>query len=199
LSERRTRDLKQASDYFRFIACIRDVSEWMLDTHRTLTSPLNFNDLFSVTRAKQEHDNLSFEMSQRDDLFKCLEEMCLQLTGGPKTPHPNKKDIILRTNAAMIERENLFRLWDLKNKVLEAQYDCQEFYRDANQVIGVINSMDVMVSKAYTELEAGLALEQPRITVDDLESLAKTNDNLKKKLDKQSQEKVNDLQKKGSI
>lgn len=213
MSERRTRELKQASDYFRFISCIRDVSEWMLDTHRSLTQPVQFSDLFSVSQAKQEHDNLSFEMSQRDDLFKSLEEMCLQLTGGsssssPSSPtstelttqHPNKKDIIMRTNAAMIERENLFRLWDLKNKLLDSQYDCHEFYRDANQVLGTISSMEVMVAKAYHELDANLALDEPRaISVDDLESLAKTNENLKKKLDKQSHEKVVELQKKAAL
>lgn len=91
-----------------------------METRQSLTMPLVLNDLFSVTQAKQDHDNLSFEMSQRDDLFKSLEETCLKLTSGSQQ-HPNKKDMIMRTNAAMIERESLFRLWDLKNKVLESQ------------------------------------------------------------------------------
>lgn len=198
-SEKRTRELKQASDYFKFISCIRDVSEWMEDTSRSLTAPLQFNDLFSVTHAQQEHDNLSAEMSQRDDLFKSLEEMCLQLTG-QQQQHPNKKDIIMRTNLAMMEREKLFRLWKIKDEVLEAQRECHEFYRDVNQVLGNINSMELMMSKAYAELESTLnhssTSEQARLTVDDLESMAKTNENLKKKLDTQSQQRVSELQKK---
>lgn len=197
-SERRTRELRQASDYFKFMACIRDVSEWMEETSRSLTTSLVFNDLFSVTHAQHEHDNLSSEMSQRDDLFKSLEEMCIQLTASTThQQHPNKKDIILRTNLAMMEREKLFRLWKIKDEVLEALKECHEFYRDANQVLGNIGSMELMMSKAYGELESTLGGDQtPRLTVDDLESLTKTNENLKKKIDTQSHQRVGELQKK---
>lgn len=63
-------------------------------------------------------------------------------------------------------------------------------------MLATIGSMEVMVAKAYGELEAALNADQPRLSVDDLESLAKTNENLKKKLDKQSHERVVELQKK---
>lgn len=188
----------------------------MEETSRSLTQTLVFNDLFSVTHAQQEHDNLSSEMTQRDDLFKSLEEMCIQLTSSSSSAtttnttttttssshsqqqqHANKKDIIVRTNVAMMERERLFRLWKIKDEVLEAQRECHEFYRDANQVLGNIGSMEVMMAKAYAELDAAHnTAEQPRLNVDDLESLAKTNENLKKKIDKQSRERVEELQKK---
>lgn len=195
-SERRTKDLRQASDYFRFLVCIRDVNEWMDETRRVLTAQVNFNDLFSVTNAQQEHENLSFEMSQRDDLFKCLEEMSIQLA--TKQNHPNKTDIIHKTNSAMIYRENLFRLWDLKNKLLLSQYDCHEFYRDCTQIISSINQMDLIISKALKELQDQLDAEQ-LIAVEDLENLAKTNENFKKKIEKQTTEKVNELQKKAAV
>lgn len=60
-------------------------------------------------------------------------------------------------------------------------------------------SMEVALAKAYGELEATLQQQdEPRVTVDDLESLAKTNDNLKSKLDKQSHDKVVELHKKAA-
>ena len=80
MAERRTRDLKQAMEFFRFIASVKDVNQWMDETRKSLTSSLHMPDLFAVTNAHQELKNLSFEMTQRDDVFKDLEEMCLQLT-----------------------------------------------------------------------------------------------------------------------
>ena len=69
-AERRTRELAQAIEFFKFVACVRDVNEWMEETRKALLARLNLPDLFAVTAAKEELDNLSFEMTQRDDVFK---------------------------------------------------------------------------------------------------------------------------------
>ncbi len=70
MAEKRTRELKQAMEFFKFAACVKDVNQWMEETGKALSSTLNMPDLFAVTAVKQELDNLSFEMTQRDDVFK---------------------------------------------------------------------------------------------------------------------------------
>ena len=72
MAEKRTRDLKQASEFFKFTACVKDVNQWMDETRRALLSTLHMPDLFAVTAAKHELENLSFEMTQRDDVFKVI-------------------------------------------------------------------------------------------------------------------------------
>lgn len=196
MSEKRSRDLKHASDFFRFLSYIKDVNRWMEETRSSLSTPIQANDLFSVAQLKQDHENLCFEMTQRDDMFKYLEDLCIELTS--KQNHPNKKDIILQTNKAMNDRETLFHLWDLKNKALEAHYDCHEFYRDFSQLISLINSQESLLTKAFNELEQQLN-ESFLLNVDDLESLLKTHENLEKKIEKQSLDKAIDLKKKGSV
>ena len=199
LAENRSRDLKQAIDFFKFIACIKDVTEWMDETRRSLVVRLAFNDFYSVQQSRQELDNLSFEMTQRDDIFKDLDEMCIQLTS-PELDHPQKKEIIIQTNKVMTERENLFRLWKIKSLVLDTQFECHSFYREVSQLLTLLNSQETILTKNLNELQQQLD-DSNRIillNVEDLENSIKTHENLEKKIEKQSLSKIPDLVKLGN-
>jgi len=117
--------------------------------------------------------------------------MCIELT---KQNHPNKDEIILQTNKAMTDRENLFRLWKLKSELLETQFECHSFYKEVSQLIVLINSQEILLNQAYNDLQQQLD-QRIFLNVDDLENLKKTQDNLDKKIEKQSMDKVNELQK----
>jgi len=193
-TEKRTKELKQSSDYFRFINYVRDVNEWIDQIDKSLNAPLQLNDLFTVTGQKQEHESLSFEMTQRDDMFKELDDMCIQLT---KQNHPNKRDILSLTNKAMTSRENLFRLWKLKSELLDSQFDCHMFYRECSQLIGQLNSQETLLNNSINE--SSLQLNQQIIlSVDDLEMQMKSHQNLEKKIEKQTVDKGNELERLGA-
>lgn len=117
--------------------------------------------------------------------------MCVELT---KQNHPNKAEIILQTNKAMTDRENLFRLWKLKSELLETQFECHSFYKEVSQLIVLINSQEILLNQAYNDLQQQLE-QRIFLNVDDLESQKKIQDNLDKKIEKQSMDKVNELQK----
>ena len=117
--------------------------------------------------------------------------MCVELT---KQNHPNKAEIILQTNKAMTDRENLFRLWKLKSELLETQFECHSFYKEVSQVIVLINSQEILLNQAHNDLQQQLE-QRIFLNVDDLESQKKIQDNLDKKIEKQSLDKVNELQK----
>jgi spectrin beta len=194
MAEQRSADLKQALEFFKFIACVKDVNEWMDETRKSLLAKPQLHDLFTVTQCRQELDNLSYEMTHRDDIFKDLDIMCVQLVS--EQNHPNKKEILSQTNKAMNERELLFRLWKLKCELLETQFECHTFYREAAQLIGAINSQESLLSKAYNELHQQLD-QKILIGVEDLESSMKAHENLSKKIEKQSVDNVAELQRVG--
>ncbi|CAF0717385.1 unnamed protein product [Brachionus calyciflorus] len=195
-SEKRTRDLNHSCSYFKFTTRVKDINRWMAETKRSLLTYTQPLDLYSVTQLKEELNNLSLEMSQRDDVFKNLEDMCIEITS--KKDHPNSKEIVTTTNECMNEREYLFQLWILKNKVLDSQSECHEFYREVNQLVSLINSQESLLTKSYNELEQQLN-ERVLLNVDDLESILKTHGNLEKKIEKQSLDRAIELKKKGSI
>lgn len=191
-TEKRTKELKQSSDYFKFISYVRDVNEWIMQTEQTLRSPLlHLNDLFSVTQEKQDHDSLSFEMTQRDDIFKELDDMCILLTN--KQNHPQRREILSQTNQAMTCRENLFRLWKLKSELLENYYDCHAFYRECGQLITILNSQELLLNNAINDSTLQLS-QQIILNVDVLESQMKTHQNLEKKIEKQKLDKSYELE-----
>lgn len=106
-AEQRGCELKQASDYFDFLIRVRAVNEWMGQTSVAIRERPTWVDLFTVDQQKQAHDSLRFEMSQRDQDFKELEDKCLALTSNQT--HVNRREIVAQTNAAMTNREKLFR------------------------------------------------------------------------------------------
>jgi spectrin beta len=111
-----------------------------------------------------------------------------------KQNHPNKDEIILQTNKAMTDRENLFRLWQLKRELLETQFECHSFYKEVSQLVVLINSQEILLNQAFYDLQQQLE-QRIYLNVDDLENLQKTQVNLDKKIEKQSIEKVYELQK----
>lgn len=107
-AEQRGCELKQASGYFDFLVSVRAVGEWMAQTSGAIREPpTGAVDLFTAGQQKQAHDSLRFEMSQRDQDFKELEDKCLALTSSQT--HVNRREIVAQTNAAMASREKLFR------------------------------------------------------------------------------------------
>ncbi len=214
LSEARSAELVQSNDLFKFMTLVRDANAWISETRHSIlgdVDPSRFIDLFAVAQIRQQHNTLSFEMTQRDDVFKLVEEMCLELT--TTQMHPSKKEIIGHTNRIMSERENLFRLWKLKSKLLDVEHECHEFYRDVLKAISSISSQDNLLNKALNDfqlqLDSGVTVQNKNgsqeivpfteyFTVEDLESLQKAHDNLTRKIEKQSLAKLNELQKRGS-
>jgi hypothetical protein len=229
-TERRKQRLQQTKDYFTFMACVRDVNEWidstrmlMLNDQQLLTVQSNgttvIADLFTLTQLKQEHDNLSFEMTQRDDIFKNLEAMCIQLTSSNSTAaadaaaaidksshnhhhhhnhHPNKRDILLQTDLAMKSRESLFRLWKCKNDLLDALLEISMFYRELTQLFTALNSQENLLNKSYNEMSKQQQEQQLIHTVEQLEDYIKQHEQLEKKIDKQSLDKTEELVKMGA-
>ncbi len=55
-AEKRTVDLGMASDYFKFVACVRDVSAWIESTNKQIREQPG--GVFNVNQMRQEHDNL---------------------------------------------------------------------------------------------------------------------------------------------
>ena len=110
-TENRTILLNQSIEYFKFIQKVKNVNEWIEDTASSLKTQPQVVYLFTASQSKQEHENLSFEMTQRDADFKSLDEIFAQLTQGQN--HPNKLEIIAQTDKAMKSREDLFRLWNV--------------------------------------------------------------------------------------
>ena len=124
-------------------------------------------------------------------MLKDLEEMCIELTS--KQNHPEKKEIIAHTDQAMTDRENLFRLWKLKCELLDSQLACHSFYKEVSQLIVLISSQEVLLNKSFSDMQ--LQLEQKIFfNVDDLENSKKAQDNLEKKIERQSIDKVSELQ-----
>lgn len=195
-AEKRTYELKQASDYFQFLACVKNVSEWMSRTSELIREHPASVDLFSVTRQKEEHENLSLEMTQRDDVFKYLDEMCIRLTA--KQMHPKKFEILNQTNKVMTDRENLFRLWKIKSELLDSQYELQGFYKEVGQLVSLLSSQENLLSKAFgdsaAQLDQGVFLR-----VEDIEAMVKKQENLEKKIDKQAIDKTDELYKMGTL
>jgi hypothetical protein len=214
LSEARSAQLVQSSDLFKFMTLVRDANAWISETRHSIlgdVDPSQFVDLFAVTQLRQQHNTLSFEMTQRDDVFKLVEEMCLELA--TTQMHPSKKDIISHTNRIMSERENLFRLWKLKSKLLDVEHECHEFYRDVLKAVSTISSQDNLLNKALNDfqlqLDSGVAVQSKNgsqeivpfteyFSVEDLESLQKAHENLTRKIEKQSLAKLSELQKRGA-
>ena len=98
----------------------------------------------------------------------------------------------------MTDRENLFRLWKLKDELLDKQLECHTFYKEVSQTIVLINSQEILLNQAYNDLHQQLE-QKILFNVDDLESVKKTQDNLNKKIDKQTLHKVNELQRVAEI
>lgn len=194
-SEQRTRDLTQSRDYYKFIVQSKDLSRWMDQIRSGLLTTIQPNDLYSVLRLREEHDSVRSEMSQRDDMFQKLDDMYVQI--GRQKDSPYWKEIVLLTNQVMESREALFELWTLRNRTLESQNECHEFYRDVNQFILLISSQESVLTKSINELDQQLN-SMSVLIVEDLERVAKTSQNLEKKIQKQSLEKAIDLKKKGA-
>ena len=198
-AETRSIELVQSSELFRFMGLVKDANEWIAETRQSLigNDTIQFSDLFAVTQLRQEHDTLSFEMSQRDDVFRLVEEMCLELATSQQ--HPAKKEILVHTNRIMSERENLFRLWKLKSELLNVAAECHEFYRDVLKLSSLIVSQETLLTKAVAEFHLQLDTTPPpfceRMSVEDVESLLKAHENLERKIGKQSIEKLVELQK----
>lgn len=194
-SEKRTRDLNHSKDYYKFIAQSKDLYRWMDQIRTALLTFIQPSDLYSVLQLIEEHKNLRSEISQRDDMFKKLDDLCLEIS--QKKDNPHSKEILLTTTDVMNSRESLIQLWTLKNRMLESQNECHEFYRDVNQLVLLINSQESILTKSFNELDQQLA-KMIVLSVEDLERVVKTNENLEKKIDKQSLEKAIDLKKKGA-
>ena len=189
-TEKRSRELRQASDYFKFLAYIRVVTDWTELTRRAISEQPVPVDLFAVSQQRQEHDQLRSEMTQRDDMFKDLDEMCIHLT--TKQAHPNKREILAQTNIAMSSREDLFRLWKLRSDLLESLHELQLFYRELVQLVASLSSQESILAKACNESAQQLS-QGGSWRVEDLEALIKNHENLEKKIERQSFDKAAEL------
>jgi spectrin beta len=146
-------------------------------------------------------------MTQRDDMFKLVEETCLELATDDN--HPSRADIITHTNRIMAERERLFRLWKLKSQLLDAELACHEFYRDVLKTTATVASHETQLTKAFNDfqlqLDSGVTANRAHVpftehfSVEAVESVQKAHDNLTRKIERQSLVKLDELHKRVAV
>ncbi len=130
-------------------------------------------------------------MTQRDDVFKELDEMCVELTTKQRH-HVNKYEIVNQTNKAMTAREGLFRLWKAKSDLLDSQCELQIFYKEVAALVGLLGSQESSVFKAFNEA-CGVMEEGVLFGVEEIEEKLKTHENVEKRVEKQAIEKTEEL------
>ena len=181
------RDLLNASQFFKFMILIKDVKTWIDDTRNLISAEPNCNDYFSVQNAKDEHDQLQLEISQRDDFFREIDE---NASDAINAKHPRSREFQMHTDKALNDREELFREWTEKKIYLDYLHVCQTFYRDGNQFLASLNSQETYLKNAINDTN------NQGLIVDVIENQLKVHENYIKKIDKQ-EERIEELRKFG--
>ena len=102
-----------------------------------------------------------------------LEDKCLELTANQT--HAHRREILAQTNAAMTNREKLFRLWKSKSELLDSQRELQLFYREVGQLVASVTCQESVLAKAFGESCAQLEQGQ-LLRVEEVQALLKVKD-----------------------
>ena len=161
-AQERHKQLADAERHFRFMAQARDLLQWSDALVAEMQVETVVRDVAGVEHLRTRHQELSAEISTRDDVFDDVIKSGSTMVGENHFASQDVRKLILLLllsliflhfwNLSQIEamvtrledaRKRLRDVWAERKSKLDDTYDQQTFYRDADQLDTLSNSQEV--------------------------------------------------------
>lgn len=150
LSERAThrkRELQASCDLHRFLASVRDLTNWASGLRVAIMTEDKVRDAASAQQLKAEHDRLKSEIEAREESFRAVVQAGQMMI---QDKHYASEEINDKLDQLLDVRQNLHADWQHKKVFLEQLIDLQFFLRDAKQIDTISGSQEVYLSGLIT-------------------------------------------------
>ncbi|XP_065202026.1 spectrin beta chain, non-erythrocytic 1 isoform X3 [Planococcus citri] len=181
-SAHRREALQASCDLHRFLAQVRDLTNWASGLRAAMMTEEKVRDAASAQILKAEHEATKAEIEARENSFKSVIELGEALIQGGHYAAPEIQE---KFNHLLEERQSLHTAWQHKKVHLDQLIDLHFFLRDAKQIDTLCGAQ-----------EAALSSSEFGTSVDEVSVLVKKHNDFEKLMATQ-EEKVVQLQEHG--